>query len=304
MSDANKAVEDDLDSYLDGVLDEFAAPPPAPVTATASSAAAASSSATDPGLDDEFARQLASNMEQLFKESFAGEDANMDVNSAMAQLMDTFKELQVAQDAAGSKGEPAVTEAATPQAKTEPLKPKTFQETIAQTMTKLRDSSDKVDEQVAEEAKLASLTGGLGDDAMDQMMKELEGLMSNGDFDNVFGGLMEQLMSKELLYEPMKDLAARYPEWLQANESKIAKDELDKYRQQYEYVLEIVKVYDQSGEEVTAEEGKHVAELMQKMQDCGNPPEEILKELAPGMELGSDGMPKMPGMGSGECSIM
>ena len=38
-------------------------------------------------------------------------------------------------------------------------------------------------------------------------MKELEGMMQNGDLENVLGGLMDQIMSKELLHEPMKDLA-------------------------------------------------------------------------------------------------
>jgi len=40
------------------------------------------------------------------------------------------------------------------------------------------------------------------------------------------------------------------------------------------------------------------------MQDCGNPPPEILKELAPGMELGADGIPKLPDVNGGDCCIM
>lgn len=42
---------------------------------------------------------------------------------------------------------------------------------------------------------------------MEQMMKELEGMMDTGEFEDMFGGLMNQLASKDLLYEPMKDLA-------------------------------------------------------------------------------------------------
>jgi peroxin-19 len=44
-------------------------------------------------------------------------------------------------------------------------------------------------------------------DSMEQMMKELEGMMDTGEFEDMFGGLMNQLASKDLLYEPMKDLA-------------------------------------------------------------------------------------------------
>lgn len=42
-----------------------------------------------------------------------------------------------------------------------------------------------------------------------EMMKQMEALADSGDFTNVLEGMMEQLMSKDLLYEPMKDLAGK-----------------------------------------------------------------------------------------------
>lgn len=155
-------------------------------------------------------------MEQLFKENFGGavgDAGGADINAAMSQLMDTFKELQLQPgESAPTTREPALPAASSSSSSSttsKPAQPKSFQETVAQTMNKLRDSSDKVEQQVAEDAKMASLTGGMSEDAMEQMMKELEGMMASGDFENVFGGLMEQLMSKELLHEPMKDLATK-----------------------------------------------------------------------------------------------
>eukprot|EP00968_Pinguiococcus_pyrenoidosus_P009197 scaffold719_cov226-Pinguiococcus_pyrenoidosus.AAC.13 len=38
-------------------------------------------------------------------------------------------------------------------------------------------------------------------------------------------------------------------------------------------------------------------ELMQDVQEYGQPPAEIIKELAPGLEFSEDGMPVMPNMG-------
>lgn len=38
-----------------------------------------------------------------------------------------------------------------------------------------------------------------------------------------------------------------------------------------------------------------------QMQDCGQPPADILDELAPGLEMGADGAPKMPDMP--ECNM-
>jgi peroxin-19 len=44
---------------------------------------------------------------------------------------------------------------------------------------------------------------------MQEMMKQMESLADNSEFQNMLEGMMNQLMSKELLYEPMKDLAAK-----------------------------------------------------------------------------------------------
>jgi Pex19 protein family len=53
-------------------------------------------------------------------------------------------------------------------------------------------------------------------------------------------------------------------------------------------------------------------EYMQEVQDYGQPPIDIIKEIAPGLDVNEDGMPNFEGMpwglpGSGkneECSIM
>jgi peroxin-19 len=42
-----------------------------------------------------------------------------------------------------------------------------------------------------------------------------------------------------------------------------------------------------------------IVELMQDLQRTGHPPKEIVHELAPGLEIGDDGMPVLPNMGAG-----
>lgn len=56
------------------------------------------------------------------------------------------------------------------------------------------------------EAKI-EIESSINADPMEQMMKDLEGLMENGDFESMLGGMMKDLVTKELLHEPMKDLA-------------------------------------------------------------------------------------------------
>jgi len=43
----------------------------------------------------------------------------------------------------------------------------------------------------------------------------------------------------------------------------------------------------------------HITALMQQLQEYGNPPADIIRELAPGLELSPDGMPQLPNMGPG-----
>ncbi len=37
-------------------------------------------------------------------------------------------------------------------------------------------------------------------------MKQMEGMVDSAEFNTALEGMMEQLMSKDILYEPMKDL--------------------------------------------------------------------------------------------------
>lgn len=62
----------------------------------------------------------------------------------------------------------------------------------------------------------------------------------------------------------------------------------------YQYFQKIVAVYESEPNNYT-----RLMELMQDMQECGQPPAEIVKELAPGLEFGPNGMPLMANMGPG-----
>lgn len=48
-------------------------------------------------------------------------------------------------------------------------------------------------------------------------------------------------------------------------------------------------------------------ELMQDVQEYGQPPAEIVKEIAPGLEMDEDGMPKLDAKGlptDADCTVM
>ncbi|RKP06262.1 Pex19 protein, partial [Thamnocephalis sphaerospora] len=180
-------------------------------------------------------------------------------------------------------------------------KPASFQDTITQTMNKLNDSSDKVRSEVdeAEEAP---------DALMAEMMRQMEQLADSGEFDGLVEGMMGQLMTREVLYEPMKELAEKYPGYLAENKSTLPADDYARYEKQYSYVKQIVAHFAAQPEPATsdadapAKDDPVIAELMEKMQDCGQPPKEVLQQLAPEMEFGEDGTPNPPD--PEQCTIM
>lgn len=121
-------------------------------------------------------------------------------------------------------------------------------------------------------------------------------------------GLMQHLLSKDVLYEPMREIGEKYPAWLASHRNTLAPDELQRYEKQLGYIRQICALYETSPNDFS-----RLMALLQEMQDCGQPPEDIVKELAPG-GFGPDGLPVLPpGMPGGgvpgaggqeECSIM
>jgi peroxin-19 len=62
----------------------------------------------------------------------------------------------------------------------------------------------------------------------------------------------------------------------------------------YQAFQKLVMVY-----ETEPDNFPRLMELMQDLQECGQPPQEIIQELAPGLEVTPDGLPMMPNMGPG-----
>lgn len=139
---------------------------------------------------------------------------------------------------------------------------------------------------------------------MAELMKQMESLADNGEFEGVLEGMMSQLMSKDLLYEPMKDLARKYPDWLEKNKEKTKPGEYESYQKQYGICQQIVATYEAPDfDEKNETQGKKITDLMTKMQELGQPPAELLDEMAPGMNFGNpNAVPDMKDLEN--CNIM
>ncbi|CAH9086455.1 unnamed protein product [Cuscuta europaea] len=163
------------------------------------------------------------------------------------------------------------------------------------------EALDKLREQTREAVKgLESINGlelpgdqDLGSDAMmDEWVKQFEELAGSRDMESMVETMMQQLLSKEILHEPMKEMEERYPKWLDENKAKLVNEEYSRYEKQYELIKELNVVY-----ETEPANFNKIVELMQKMQECGQPPNDIVNELAPDFDLSSLGQltPEMLG---------
>ncbi|KAL6985186.1 hypothetical protein U1Q18_018563 [Sarracenia purpurea var. burkii] len=154
------------------------------------------------------------------------------------------------------------------------------------------EALDKLREQTKEAVKgLESMTGskpGADDFDKDAMMedwaKQFEELAGSQDMESIVETMMQQLLSKEILHDPMKEIAERYPKWLEEHQSKLSKDEYERYSHQYELIKDLTEVY-----ETEPGNFNKIVELMQKMQECGQPPNDIVQELAPDFDLSNLG---------------
>ncbi|KAG8898139.1 Peroxisome chaperone and import receptor [Tulasnella sp. 403] len=310
-------VEDDenLDD-LDDVLEQFSQPPPPPKPSRPAHGPPPPPSADDVGLDDDFAAELAAGMESLMKElAAAGVEGPPPDPAKEKEMREAFEKMLIADLEGGPnpfeglsdpfKGNPSPAPSAPPRPGTSNARANptassasgssskvddAFQRTIKEAMDRLKTSEDTLKADAANAANpLAQLLSGLGDvgDIGDDDGEDMQGLLES---------MMAQLMSKELLYEPLKELDEKFPEYFTQHGSKLNPEELEKYKRQQGLISQTVKIFEQPNySDDDPKTSAEVLKLMNEMQTLGSPPSEIMGELPPGFSLGPDGMPSMDG---------
>ncbi|EEU45063.1 uncharacterized protein NECHADRAFT_40805 [Fusarium vanettenii 77-13-4] len=281
--------EDDLDD-LDDMLDDFSAvqieskKPAAPTGPSSTQAAKEpASSSKQPEADDafseeEFAKQLQAGMADLLGELEKSPDMQ-------AQFEDIFKHIAAAEGAGDAPPPPPAAAAASAgPAPSAPAEDASFQETIRRTMERMQASGDQATAAAAE---------GPADDFMSEMLKQLSsgdlgGLGGDGseeEFSKMLMGMMEQLTNKEILYEPMKELDDKFPEWLAKNRNSTPKEDLKRYEEQQSVVREIVaKFEEKTYSDSNAADREFIVDKMQKMQAAGSPPSDLVGDMASAQE--------------------
>lgn len=118
--------------------------------------------------------------------------------------------------------------------------------------------------------------GDEGDAGFDMsQLAELFGQGGDGSFDmqSFMQQMMQDMMSKEYLYEPMRDLATRFPAYLEEHSSKHTAEELETYAKQLACYKAITAAFEQVPEDTAT-----VHEKMGELQAYGPPPRDLLPE--------------------------
>lgn len=94
--------------------------------------------------------------------------------------------------------------------------------------------------------------------------------------DSIIEKMMEQMLSKDYLYEPMKDIANKYPAYLKENADKLTAVEKQNYEKQMLCFQRLVAAFEQ-----VPNDSKLIMNLMTEMQNYGNPPKELVTDFLP-----------------------
>ncbi|KAI0339238.1 Pex19-domain-containing protein [Trametopsis cervina] len=310
-------VDEDVDD-LDDVLEQFGTASKTAPSATAPSAPAGKDKAAarklPAGLEDldvgeDFARELAEGMAALMRElavdvgdkpedNLTGKDASLEqaelereaaFRKAWEDMLveDMNGALNTEDFGATGKGKTPAKPGET--AKTD-VREDAFQASIKKAMDKLKQSDSALHADSAASDPFEALLSQLGEDGT-ETEEQLQGMLEN---------MMAQLMGKDVLYEPLKELHEKFPKYLEDNAETLSAEDKKRYNSQQRLVVEILAVFDSpSYSPDNEEQGIKIVTMMNKMQEFGSPPQELMGELPPGMETDKDGMPKLPN----QCTI-
>ncbi|KAK3794252.1 hypothetical protein RRG08_039033 [Elysia crispata] len=137
-----------------------------------------------------------------------------------------------------------------------------------------------------------------------------------GAVSGMFQNMVKQLLSKELLYQPLKEVSEKYKDYLEKHPD-LPGETLSQYRAQLEVIEKVIEHLDGDSSSHSLEEKNArfevLLDLLQRMHELGNPPTEVVGEgnmMVPNFaELGNLGqLPNLGNLSSGtdpsQCSLM
>lgn len=282
-----KAAEDtDLDSLLDSALEDFekpVAPPPALNSPTQISDVSSLPHPIDSNAwSDEFIQQATAQFEDAMKNFLAEDETLGEEFRKMAEATGRAMNTQDSEQG--------------------------IAESLSRTLKDLAENAEAISNPLTDE-EISQLLGNIG---LSQDIGTIDGSEPE-DLLHIMKNVMQNLLSKELLYPALKDIVDKYPNWLATNRSALEQSEYEKYNQQFLLMKQACDEFELEKEDdpddVKKARFEKVLDLMQKMQEYGHPPKELIGDMASGFEFDEQGSPKLSGLpqpanGSDSCCLM
>ncbi|WFC94140.1 Peroxisome chaperone and import receptor [Malassezia brasiliensis] len=259
---APKPTAEDLDDLDDDFQQEPASATPSESAAASAKASAPKSDAGDGDgddpLSDEFVQELTRNMEafmaqmgQNMPERPAVPDSKAEGGNkstlAEDEMMKQFERMLSGAKEDASGGKPSTNA---------PSSDASFQDVIQATMAKLKQSN--ADANADARAKGANdpsnLFANLGLDGNTDLAQMLEALGNAGEgeggdmseLSKMLSSMMDDLMNKDVLYEPLKDMHSRFPGFFESSQGKkLSEEERKRYKDQQAIMGDILAVFDE-----------------------------------------------------------
>lgn len=241
---------DDLDDLLDDFADDVLSKPPGATLASddlSTKGAEKQNFKPDEPLNDE----LKVNIDELAK------DLNIEDEQTKAQFEQLVNQFQTsnAEEVQGGSNGPD------------------FNNIMKETMERLKKSGDNIDEQIRNDQ-----AGANAEDVLSQLISGIDmGGEDNLNMSKLLVDMLEQLSSKEVLYEPIKDLNLKFPPFLKEKCKDLPSDTLENYKKQYEITGDILKIFeDPEFNDKDEAKREKINTLLESLQELGQPPSELI----------------------------
>ena len=102
---------------------------------------------------------------------------------------------------------------------------------------------------------------------MNNIMKEFNSFLNetenNEEMKSSLDQVVKQIISKDSLYEPMKQLKDEYPKWLEEKWQTVSTEDLEKYNSQLEIINKICEIFEQ--ENIPEADNTKIFDLLGKL---------------------------------------
>lgn len=179
--------------------------------------------------------------------------------------------------------------------------------------TDFRSAIEQAIKDLSTESKNLQAEGELNEEELAKILSQTSLEDMGGGILPLMKGMMQSLLSKELLYPSLKEIVDKYPAWLEGKKESLPPEDLERFTKQLELMqkvcTELESEKDDDTDEVKQTRFQTTLSLMQEMQNCGQLPEELVGEQPTFFQFDPDGNPILPTLPPGvempqNCCVM